>query len=484
MAEPGAAAPVAPRLRLFRTTAFKLSAIYLAVFTIFAAFLIGYIARNTTDILQSQMRSAVDLELKVMAEQYRLGGIERLARLIEIRSRQPGASLYLITDSDGEKIAGNVESVPLGVLNEPDPAQQIVPYLRMDQENAPERHAALVRVVGLPEGFRVLVGRDVSESEALAGVIRRALILTVSVTVVLGLISWLFVSRRVLKRIDSIADTSRLIVAGDLSGRIEVTGTGDEFDRLAESLNTMLNRIERLMLGLKQVSDNIAHDLKTPLTRLRNRVESALSQGRGAPDYREALQSTIEESDQLIRTFNALLMIARVEAGSSGIAFTEFDAAQAARDVFELYEPLAEEAGVALTLDAPEPIALHANRELVGQALANLVDNAIKYADEREGLARVAISVRCHRDPAFGAGRAVVVGVADNGPGIAQADRTRVTDRFVRLEESRSKPGVGLGLSLVSAVAQLHGGRLLLGDNFPGLRAELHLPATTADHAA
>ena len=338
-----------------------------------------------------------------------------------------------------------------------------------------------MRVVGLPAGFRVLVGRDVSESEALAAVMRRALILTVAVTVILGLLSWLFVSRRVLKRIDSIADTSRQIVAGDLSGRIEVTGTGDEFDRLAVSLNSMLTRIETLMLGLKQVSDNIAHDLKTPLTRMRNRVESALAQGRGAPEYRDALQGTIEEADQLIRTFNALLMIARVEAGSSGVAFTEFDAAQAARDVFELYEPLAEEAGVTLSLDAPATVPLRANRELIGQALANLVDNAIKYADQGAGASLVGLSLR--RTEADDGGE-VILSVADRGPGIAPDDRARVTGRFVRLEESRSKPGVGLGLSLVSAVAQLHGGALVLGDNAPGLLAELHLPQRAADHAA
>jgi signal transduction histidine kinase len=464
------------RLRPFRTTAFKLSAIFLAVFTVFAAFLIGYIARNTTEILQAQMGKAVDAELNVMSEQYRRGGIQGLGRFIQVRSFRPGASLYLLTDPTGEKIAGNVDSVPSGLLSPSDPGAEIVPYVRIEEDESETRHAALVRVVEFPEGYRVLVGRDVSETEELAALVRRAMILTVALMVALGLISWLFVSRRVLKRIDSIADTSRRIIAGDLSGRLEVTGTDDEFDRLAESLNTMLERIERLMLGLKQMSDNIAHDLKTPLTRMRNRVEAALAGGASGAN-REVLQATIDDADQLIRTFNALLTIARVEAGSSNAAFASFDATQVARDVFELYEPLAEEAGVSLKLEAGTPVMMHANRELISQALANLVDNAVKYADEGAARPQVVISVGEQGD-------AITLSVIDNGGGIAEADRTRVTERFVRLEESRSKPGAGLGLSLVSAIAQLHGGSLVLSDNGPGLAAILHVPGAALGRAA
>jgi signal transduction histidine kinase len=238
----------------------------------------------------------------------------------------------------------------------------------------------------------------------------------------------------------------------------------------------MLGRIERLMLGLKQVSDNIAHDLKTPLTRMRNRIERALAQGTEAGQQREALLATIDEADQLIRTFNALLLIARAEAGSSDTAFTTFDAAEVARDVFELFEPVAEEAGVALSLDAPTPVTVRANRELISQALANLVDNALKYADEANRKPEVVISVRQEAG-------AVTLRVADNGAGIPAADRARVTERFVRLEESRSKPGAGLGLSLVSAVAQLHGGVFTLGDNKPGLSAVLRVPMPTGARA-
>jgi signal transduction histidine kinase len=464
------------RLRLFRTTAFKLSALYLAVFTVFAAFLIGTIAQNTTEILQAQMRRAVDAEMKALAEQYAAGGTSRLRRFIELRSQRPGASLYLLTDATGTKIAGNVESVPGRILRQTDAAPQVVPYQRLDEDRPAGRYAALVRVAELPGGVRILVGRDVSESEELAGLVRQALIWTVALMAALGLVSWIFVSRRVLKRIDSVAESSRRIMEGDLSRRLEVTGTGDEFDRLAESLNTMLARIERLMFGLKQVSDNIAHDLKTPLTRMRNRVEAILARGRSNAEDREALQAAIEEADQLIRTFNALLMIARAEAGTADVEFGVFDAAQVARDVFELYEPLAEEAGVSLQLRTAGAVTVRANRELISQALANLVDNAIKYADE--GVAKPEVVIAVGQDAG-----AVTLSVADNGGGIAEADRMRVTERFVRLEESRSKPGAGLGLSLVSAVAQLHGGKLVLGDNSPGLAATLRVPGTAVGHA-
>ncbi len=463
-------------LRLFRTTAFKLTAIFLAVFTVFAAFLIGYIAHNTSEILKAQMADAVDAELQSIELQYERGGADWLTRVVELRSAQPGASLYFITDPDGNRIAGNVETVPPEILQDSQGAPQIVRYMWRNEQGA-EPHSALVRAFTFPDGVHALVGRDVSERDALVGLVRRSLVLTAALMVALGLIAWTFVSRRVLKRIDSIAESSNRFVAGDLSGRLEVTGTGDEFDRLAESLNTMLSRIERLMVGLKQVSDNIAHDLKTPLTRMRNRVDRALTTGRSEPDYREALHATIEEADQLIRTFNALLLIARAEAGSGDTEFATFDATDVARDVVELYEPVAEEAGVTLTFEECAPLTVCAHRELISQALANLVDNAVKYADEGSETPEVTISVGENNGT-------VEFRVADNGAGIAEQDRGRVTERFVRLEESRSKPGAGLGLSLVSAVAQLHGGELILADNHPGLAATLKVPGAALKRAA
>lgn len=466
------------RLRFFRTTAFKLSAVYLAVFTLFAAFLIGYIAKNTGQLLGSQVGETVDAELKGLADQYRAGGIRRLSRVIDRHSRRPGASLYLVTTFDGTRIAGNVEDIPLRVIENPDPRLRPVSYSRLgdpeDDFDDRTQLTALARVFELPGGYRLLVGRDIAEQERFSQVIRRSFILTAGLMVLLGLVSWIFVSRRVLKRIESVAGTSQRIMDGDLSGRLEITGSNDEFDRLGESLNEMLDRIERLMTGLKQVSDNIAHDLKTPLTRMRNRLETALAGDGRVEDYRATLTDTIDEADQLIRTFDALLSIARVEAGSTGASFDVIDGVHIAYDVAELYEPAAEEAGVTIRTEFPQNAPIHGNRELLSQALANLLDNAIKYGGGSDVSKReISLSVKPMNDW-------ILFSIGDHGPGIPHADWDRVTKRFVRLDESRSLPGVGLGLSLVSAVAQLHNGRMRLDDNNPGLLVTLELPSAAA----
>lgn len=461
--------------KVVRTTAFKLSAIYIAVFSIFSIFFVLYISYAANQLLGEQLQETIAAELYGLADQYRANGLAGIVNSIDQRSHQPGASLYLITDVSGRILAGNVSRVPATLLNSSGAEPITIPYERYAGDGG--NHVAMVQIVRLPGGFRMLVGRDVGEREQFREIIGRALAWALALMIGLALMSWFFVSRRVLKRIDSLSATSRRIMAGDLSGRLEVTGTGDEFDRLADSLNAMLDRIEYLLVGLKNVSDNIAHDLKTPLTRLRNRVETALANPEDSGTYRAALEATIEESDQLIKTFNALLMIARMEAGSQDGAMMEVEAGAVARDVVELYEPVAEEKGIALRVETPEPVRLRANRELLGQALANLVDNALKYASsEMGGASSPEVTVSARRD-----GQYLVLGVADNGPGIPEADRERVLQRFVRLEESRSQPGSGLGLSLVSAVASLHHGTIELGDGKPGLVATLRLPIDRAE---
>ena len=250
-------------------------------------------------------------------------------------------------------------------------------YRRLDEQDSRD-HRALVRVTELSSGFRLLIGRDLEERRRLFGIVAKAAQWSLLVVVVLGLGGGIFVARRVLRRIDAMTGTTQRIMAGDLSGRLPVGRSGDELDRLAENLNAMLERIEALMMGLKEVSDNIAHDLKTPLTRLRNRAEEALAKSGSEAEYRSALERTIEESDGLIRTFNALLMIARAESGQARGNMDDFDAADVARGIQELYEPLAEDGGMTLRVKtAPAPV--HGNRELISQALANLVENAIKY---------------------------------------------------------------------------------------------------------
>jgi signal transduction histidine kinase len=455
--------------KLIRTTTFKLTLVYLTVFALFAVFLLGYFAWNTQRLITQQITETVDAEITGLSEQYRQGGVRRLVIVVEARARRPGSSLYLVTTFAGEALAGNVGSLAPGVLDRTGWAETL--YRRQDESEAAE-HRALVRVFQLPGGFRLLVGRDLEERERLQRIVLDAGRWSIALVVVLGLAGGLFATRRVLRRVDAMTETTRTIMAGDLGGRLAIAGTGDELDRLASNLNAMLERIEGLMHGLKEVSDNIAHDLKTPLTRLRNRCEAALRNAGSEADYRAALEATIEESDGLIRTFNALLMIARAESGQAREDMTEFDAAEIVRDVGELYEPLAEQKGLALKVAAPAPAPVKANRELVSQALANLVDNAIKYAKPEaiDGkAAEVLISAQ-------GDGDRILLAVADRGPGIPGKDRGRVIERFVRLEQSRSEPGSGLGLSLASAVAHLHAGELRLEDNAPGLRAVIALP--------
>jgi signal transduction histidine kinase len=468
--------------KLLRTTAFQLTLVYLLIFILFAASLLGYFALNTRRLITEQITTTVNTEITGLSEQYSQGGIRRLVIVVDLRSRRPGSSLYLVTTPTGEGLAGNVGSLEPGVLDHPGWLE--TNYRRLDAPEGSD-HRALVQVVQLPGGFHLLVGRDLEERERLFGIIANAGQWSIALVIVLGLIGGFFVSRRVLKRIDAMTGTAQTIMTGDLTGRLPVAGTGDELDRLAENVNAMLERIEALMRGLKEVSDNIAHDLKTPLTRLRNRCEQALRHPTGEPGYRAALETTIAESDDLIRTFDALLMIARAESGQARDNMTEFDAAQIARDVGELYEPLAEEKGIELKVEAPTAAPVRGNRELVSQALANLIDNAIKYAapngkadaivnsspNDAVNGQRTEIVVAAGKE-----GERIALSVADHGPGIPEADRGRVVERFVRLEQSRSEPGSGLGLSLASAVARLHGGELKLEDNHPGLRSIIALP--------
>ena len=457
--------------RLIRTTTFKLTLIYLGVFAAFAVFLVWYFAWNTQRLITEQITQTVDAEITGLSEQYRQGGLRRLVLSVEDRTRRPGSSLYLVTTFSGQALAGNIGALMPGVLDQTGWTETL--YRRQEETDGTE-HWALVRVFQLPGGFRLLVGRDLEERHRLLKIIIDAGRWSVGLVMALGLASGLFVTRRVLRRVDAMTETTKMIMSGDLSERLAIAGTGDELDRLASSTNTMLERIEQLMRGLKEVSDNIAHDLKTPLTRLRNRCEAALRSSRTEFDYRAALEATIENSDELIRTFNALLMIARAESGHARESISRVDAAEIARGVGELYEPLAEERGLDLRVEAPGPAFVNGSRELIGQALANLVDNAIKYAKPANAVSNGArVEILLSARPA---GDRIELSVADRGPGIPASDRGRVVERFVRLERSRSEPGSGLGLSLASAVAHLHSGELSLQDNAPGLKATIALP--------
>ena len=454
---------------IMKTTAARLSALYLILFAICAVALVFYMTSLSLSILDGQTRISVAEEMQDLSRIYRRGGLPALVRSVDRRSRQPGAYLYLIADPNGRILSGNVEELQPGVLERDGWTRRPFWYERFGERADGRRHRALAHIVRLPNRMIALVGRDLGEPERFRQVVRRALMFALGVMGVGGFLIWFFVGRRALKRIDGVTDASRRIMAGDLSGRLPISGAGDEFDRLSSNLNAMLARMAALNEGLKQVSGNIAHDLKTPLTRLRNRAEAALSGRKRTAEYRDALENTIAEADQLIRTFNAILMISRLEAGYSAEPTGDVDLDAILSDVVELYEPVAEQSSMVLKTESPGALRIKGNRELIGQALSNILDNAIKYSSESAKKPEAVLKLEKSDGEAL-------LGVKDNGPGIAPEDRERATERFVRLEESRSQPGSGLGLALAKAVMRFHGGRLELSDAGPGLSVTMAFP--------
>ncbi len=429
----------------------------------------GYVYWQTSVFYARQLDETIQAEIRGLSEQYRLGGLARLNQVVAQRSASPGGGLYLIADEQGERVSGNLGEPAPALLQRRGRVQ--FPY-RGAGPGGGETRLAMGQVLELSNGYRLVVGRDIEDRRRLQESFSSALLWGIGLIALIGVAGGLLVSRVLLRRIGAITDTSQRIMNGDLSQRVPLAGTGDELDRLAGSLNTMLERIERLVTGLREVSDNIAHDLKTPLTRMRNRIDTTLRESPDAEAYRETLTQTIEEADELIRTFNALLSIARLEAGAQVQEFETFDLAALAADAVELYEPVAEGEGIAISLNAPSQACVDANRQLLAQASANLIDNAIKYARPDTGDdAAITVEVTL-------AGPRVRLIVADNGPGIPADQRERALKRFTRLETSRSRQGSGLGLSLVAAVARLHGGTITLEDNHPGLRVVISLPAS------
>ncbi len=458
--------------KLLRTTVFKLSLAYLVIFSIGAGLLLGRIGFTARLFIDEQISETIDAEIRELSDAYSRGGIRRLSESVDRRSRQPGSSIYLVTTFAGEVIVGNVSEISSGALDTPGESE--ISYKRVGEEGEP--HPAIARVYVLSGGFRLLVGRDLGEREALRAVLLRALGTSLVWLTLIGVLGGAFVASRVLKRVDAMNDTARNIMLGDMSRRLPLAGSGDELDRLAVNLNAMLERIGELLTGLREVSDNIAHDLKTPLTRLRNDAEEALRVTNADADRKLALEKIIGESDGLIRTFDALLMIARLEAGTLTDGMVDFDVGASMRDIVELYEPSAEDRSMSLVFDGDEGVMVHANPDLLARSLSNLVDNALKYSGST-AIAEAGSTFDI-RTSVKKAGDIVEIAVADHGPGIPDAaDRARVLDRFVRLGASRSAPGSGLGLSLVNAVAKLHKGSLQLDDNGPGLRVVLRLPA-------
>ena len=425
-----------------------------------------YIGYNTGRLLIQQSQVAVDDEVQKIAELTRGVGLRRLIPMIESRSRQPGANLYLVADSNGRIIAGNVRDLDRNLLVKDGWKIPPFDYGRFEEVEG-DTHKAIARVFTLPGDLRLLVGRDIGEFQRFRSIVQQASTVSLAVMVLTGLCVWFFIGRRALRHIDSVSQTSQQIMAGDLSQRLPLSGTGDEFDRLSTSLNAMIGRLEKLDAGIQTMSDNIAHDLKTPLTRLRGRAERALD-SRTLKTTRGEIEDIIGESDEIIKTFDALLLISKVEAGASTIDHKPIDLNELILDLHDLFEPSFEEMGAELILVQSELPAVKANRELMMQALINLLDNALKYGLSKSD-SKVVIK-------AYQASDRIVIDITDNGDGISQDDRESVQERFVRLDASRTLPGSGLGLSMVKAIASLHRGALTLHDNSPGLICRFSLP--------
>jgi signal transduction histidine kinase len=442
---------------LFRATTFRLALGFLGIFLVSTMALLGLVSWTTSMFIEWQVQETVEAEANGLSEKYREQGTDGLAQLILARARHDDErrNVYLLVDARGGVAAGNLDGWPL-------PPGETHPWARFTMRWGGGAEV-LARTFPLDDGWRLLVGRSLAEAKRVKSALNRALGWGLALTVLLGIIGGYMTSRHLLQRVEAMSRTARRIVGGDMKSRMGLSGTQDEFDQLALAFNEMMDEIERLVEGVRTVSDNIAHDLRTPLNRLRSRIDLALLAERDPGTLRRALEETLADADNLLATFNALLTIAHAESGARLHGFEPLDPARLAADVAELYEPLADEKGVALTAGVQDGLSLTGDRHLLFQALANLVDNAVKYAPAG---GRVMVTVAA-------AGTGIAVTVADDGPGIPADAREKVLERFVRLDATRSTPGNGLGLSLVQAVARLHGARLVLEDNEPGLKVTL-----------
>jgi signal transduction histidine kinase len=448
----------------------------MAPFGILVVILFGFLYIGTVELIDAQANATIEAEVRGLSEQYNGRGLGRLIEVIGERSGANGekGSVYLLTGPDLTPLAGNLKSWPADAVQRGDWLSFTVQRRAGDGITTHEIRARPFRLAG---GFRLLVGRDMAERREFQLAIATTLAWALGITIVLGVAVALYLSRKLLRRVEAVAATSRTIVHGDLARRIPIEGSGDEFDHLSASLNDMLDQIEQLMTGMRAVADSLAHDLRSPLTRLKGRIEVALRRGGDAAEYRKILAATIADTDAILGTFNALLSIAQAEVGAARDGMLPLELGRIARDAAELYEPLAEEKGIRFEQSVADGIAIVGHPQLLAQSVANLLDNAVKYTPAG---GTISLSLE-------DAGPRAELRVADSGPGIEEKDRERVLERFVRLDVSRTTPGSGLGLSLVAAVAKLHRARLTLEDNAPGLKVTLSFeraPAGAATAAA
>ena len=460
--------------RIFRTTPFRLTLLFLALFASAASLFLAYIYVATAGEATRRSEQEIRREMRSLTDVYDRAGLDAVNQSLIQRAASERPFLYLLMTAEGERISGSIEESPLEEFTG-EPAWATFQVTDVDVQGRETRHPARGLQQRLRGGEILFVGADVGADEAYVGKIVNALWGAVVLVVILGLAGGLLVSRNVSRSMASLTDVVDRVRNGELGARADVRGARDELDELAQGLNEMLDRLERSMAGHKHAGDAIAHDLRSPLTRLRARLEAAyLDVEAGKGDPTQALAQALEDTDGVLKTFGAVLSIARLQAAGSVPDPALFDAAELAADISELYEPLCEEKDIEFAAELTKDLTVRGNREFMAQALANILDNAVKYTPPGG-----AIMLRVRRRSSG----EVEYSVTDTGPGVPDTDRERVVQRFVRLENSRNQPGAGLGLSLVAAVAEAHGGRLELdegpgkvGEMGPGLRVALILP--------
>jgi Signal transduction histidine kinase len=451
--------------RVLHTQAFRITLVFVFFYAVTATALVAFTWWNSQRALDAQTDQTIEAEVAGLRDTYLRLGVIGLSDVINGRVAQHGSGIYYLESPTRSVLAGNLVGIP-------ETAKSVGGFFEFEYQRAQQNETVTRMARGegftLPGGYILLVARDVTDQKYSRKKFFTTIPWTISLMLLLGIGGGVLLSRNILRRLDTITRTSSEIVAGDFSRRVPITPAADEFDTLAENLNVMLERTERLMKGMREVVDSVAHDLRTPLNRLRNRLEDMQRKLNPEDPHLDDIDSAIAETDRLIGTFNALLLIAEADSGMTRGTMSAIDLSAIVADIADLYAPLAEEKEIGLEVAPSGVITIEGNRSLVSQALANLIDNAIKYTP-----AGGHIWVSAAETPV-----GIDLIVADDGPGIPVQDRTRVLERFVRLEKSRNSPGTGLGLSLVAAVARMHEAKLTLGDNAPGLKASISFPRT------
>jgi signal transduction histidine kinase len=452
-------------LRIFRSFTFRLAVVYTLIFGVSVGGLFYFVFWATAGFAEQQVEATIEAEVVTFQESLQRAGVQGLIMAVNRRA-DPNTNrdgVYLLVDSLGNPLAGNMRVWP----QRSEGADDVWINFTTSDNRGTTPASADVRALQLMDqesGVRLLVGRDIRAARVFRQRLQDSLNVGLAITVGLGLIGGYIFSRTIMGRIESVTRTCRSIMSGDLSKRVPVSLRNDELSQLSVSINSMLDQIERLMRGMQQVSESVAHDLRTPLTRLRSRLENSLRHVADSAQ-RTAIEGALEDADSLLATFAALLRVARAEAGTQK-NFIEIDLHTLAEEVADLYGPLAEEKGLGFVTRFEQGLMVKGDPNLLAQALANLIDNAIKYTDEG------AVTVVLTRQK----GLPVII-VCDTGPGVPDEYKDKVLERLFRLEQSRTSPGSGLGLALVAAVAKSHGLELKLEDNTPGLKISLRFPA-------